>query len=367
MKHSAMSTHIDGHVHIRRVRHAAHVSAILDATHAAQAGIACQYEDLVTNTNPAGMVLKARQPERFFMLAGIEHSCLLFKAQDSLALSQQPACLQDLGADGIKLLASKPTQRRRLGQPVDGPYFRGFFQACEQLGMPLLWHTADPEEFWEPARLPAWAQEQGWGYDADFPTKQDLYRETEGVLHRHPGLQVVLPHFYFLSADLARVADFLNRHPGALLDLAPGIELFHNLSRNRDKTRAFFIQYADRFLFGTDILSDHSLSQARHRAELVYGFLAGNESFRVPTGADFLLGSPQDGLMQGLDLPQESLDLILNGNFQRIFNPKPRPLNRKKAAQECRRLSRIEAEVRGCRIQETEGQQALDLLEGSTI
>ena len=43
----------------------------------------------------------------------------------------------------MKLLASKPTVRKRLGVPVDGPYFAEFFPVCEALGLPLLWHVAD--------------------------------------------------------------------------------------------------------------------------------------------------------------------------------------------------------------------------------
>lgn len=353
---------IDGHVHVRGVEDSADLAARLDATNAVQAGIACQYQDLAFNTNPAGFVLKAEHPGRFFLLAGLEHAGLLYGADAALPPAEQAGLLHAMGADGIKLLASKPTGRRRLGVPVDGPYFEPFFKTCEALNMPLLWHVADPEEFWEPERLPAWAREQGWGYDSSYVSKEDLYQETEHILERHPELSVVLPHFYFLSADLPRAESFLTRFPGAHFDLAPGIELFYNLSRDVDRSRDFFIRFGGRILFGTDILSEHTIAEARNRAGIVYRFLAGAEAFRVPAGADFLLGPPEDGIIRGLNLPGDTLHDILQANFQRIYGGTPRPLDTDRARMECLRLAAIEAEVRGRPIDQTEGSRGARLL-----
>jgi predicted TIM-barrel fold metal-dependent hydrolase len=353
---------VDGHVHVRGVEEAEDLTAFLDATNAVQAGIACQYEELATNTNPAGFVLKARYPKRIFLLAGLEHAGLLYKAEAALPPARQVDLLHALGADGIKLLASKPTGRKRLGLPVDGPYFEPFFKACEVLGIPLLWHVADPEEFWQPERLPVWAREQGWGYDASYASQEGLFKETECVLERHPGLRVVLPHFYFLSAQLDRAAAVLERFPGAHFDLAPGIELYYNLSRDVTRSRDFFIRFSDRILFGTDILSEHTIAEARCRAGIVFHFLAGDKAFRVPAGADFLLGPPVDGVIRGLNLPEDSLHKILRSNFHRIYGASPRPLAASLAREECLRLAAIESEVGSCPIDQTEGNRAADLL-----
>ena len=353
---------VDGHVHVRRVGETENLTACLDASNAVQAGIACQYEDLTTNTNPAGIVLKSRHPDRFYLLAGLEHAGLSYDSGPALPPAEQVSLLHALGADGIKLLASKPTGRKRLGGPVNGPYFEPFFRECEERDMPLLWHVADPEEFWEPERLPVWAREQGWGYDDSFASKEELYREAESVLERHPGLRVVLPHFYFLSADLYRSEAFLTRFPGAHFDLAPGIELFYNLSRDIERSRDFFIHFSGRILFGTDILSGHSVQESRYRAGIVYRFLAGDEVFHVPEGADLLLGPPEDGAIRGLSLPEDALNDILRANFRRIYGPSPRPLDLGQARAECLRLAAIESEVVGCPLDRSEGVQAADLL-----
>ena len=44
-------------------------------------------------------------------------------------------------------------------------------------------------------------------------TKEELYSEVEQVLRQHPGLKVILAHFYFLSADLPRARRFMDEHP----------------------------------------------------------------------------------------------------------------------------------------------------------
>ncbi len=334
----------------------------MDVINAKQAGIACQSDLKVTNDNPAGFVLKARHPGRFYELAGLEHSGHLHNMESALSLSQQAHRLKETGADGIKLLASKPTEWKRLGEPLDGPYFREFFRVCEELNIPLLWHVADPEEFWEPEKLPQWAKEKGWGYDGSFPSKEALYRETENVLRRHPGLSVVFPHVYFLSADLGKAERFLSEFPSANFDLAPGIELFYNLSLSSEKARDFFCRFSSRILFGTDILSCLSPGEARARAGIICRFLTEKESFRVPEEADFLLGPPEDGIIHGLDLPEEVVKSVLQENFHQLFGDSPKKLNVTAARQECLRLAGIETSIKSCPLEETEGAQAEKIL-----
>ena len=45
--------------------------------------------------------------------------------------------------------------------------------------MPLIFHVNDPEEFWDPARVPGWAREQGWFYgDGSFIDNKAQYAEV---------------------------------------------------------------------------------------------------------------------------------------------------------------------------------------------
>jgi predicted TIM-barrel fold metal-dependent hydrolase len=238
--------------------------------------------------------------------------------------------------------------------PVTDPYFADYWARVEELGTPIVWHVNDPEEFWDPAKLPGWAKERNWGYGPDDVQKEQLYAEVDEVLTRHPRLNVIFAHFYFLSADLDRARRFLDAHPTVCFDLAPGIEMLYNLSRDVDASRAFFVQYADRIVFGTDLASRHTVEEGRVRAGIVFRWLEGEDTFRVPEAADFLLGPPEDGIIRGMALGEDVLRKIYRGNFQRLAGSEPRALNVGRAVEACERLAATAEALSGSPAEETE-------------
>lgn len=300
------------------------------------------------NGNPAALAVKAANPDACYVFAALDHAAAFSDGRiQTPSLAEQVDRLRALGADGIKMLENKPTTRCFLDIPVDSEYFEPYFARLEETGFPVLWHVADPEEFWDPRRIPAWAREKGWGYDDTFIAKETLYTEVERVLTRHPRLRIVFAHVYFLSADLERAARLLDTFPGVHLDLAPGIELLYNLSINVDATRAFFANYADRILFGTDVSSEQTPDEADIRTGLLKRWLATDETYRVPAGADFLLGPPEDGLIRGLALPEAVLARIFHDNFVRLAGPRPAEVDRKAAGEECSRIADAAQQLAG--------------------
>jgi predicted TIM-barrel fold metal-dependent hydrolase len=258
------------------------------------------------------------------------------------------------------MLENKPTHRRILDIPVDGPYFEEYFAHLEAKGIPVVWHVCDPEEFWNPETTPSWAKARGWGYDETFTPKEQLYAEVENVLKRHPKLRIIFAHFLFLSADLPRAASWLDRFPNVCLDLSPGIEFLYNLSSDVSATREFFIKYSDRIIFGTDISSNHTLDEAGIRSGIVTKWLETDDEYRIPPGADFVLGPPEDGIIRGLSLPAEVLERIYRSNFARLAGPKPKPLDRGLAIAECERIIGEIAVLGG---DQSEGMQSMEKLE----
>jgi predicted TIM-barrel fold metal-dependent hydrolase len=152
---------------------------------------------------------------------------------------------------------------------------------------------------------------------------------------------VIFAHFYFLSADLPRAGAFFDAHENVCFDLAPGIEFLYNMSKDADATREFFITYADRIVFGTDICSNHTDPEAITRSGIVTQWLATDEQYRVPPDAHFLLGKPEDGEIIGLALPEDVLEKIYGRNFKRICGKSPRRFDITKAEEECRRIAGI--------------------------
>ncbi len=354
---------VDGHVHMGSSAEEPSMLAIREAT-----GIGRM--TLVSIQNPEtgsglaqSLYMKARHPKLFYVFAGLNHAAKLSKGRiRTPSLVEQVEGLVDMGCDGVKMIEGKPTSRQRMDIPVTDPYFADYWARVEELGTPIVWHVNDPEEFWDPARIPGWAKERNWGYGPGDVQKEQLYAEVDEVLDRHPGLQIIFAHFYFLSADLARARRFLDEHPTVHFDLAPGIEMLYNLSRAVDDSRAFFVDYASRIVFGTDLSSRQTVQEGRIRAGIVYRWLESEDTFRVPEEADFLLGPPEDGIIRGMALPDDVLTQIYGDNFHRLAGSEPRALNVERAIEECERLAAIATALTGEPATETEAAQVAQSL-----
>lgn len=356
---------VDGHVHMRATADEASMLAILEAAGIEKMALVAIQDPQAGAGLPQALYMKARYPKTFYVFAGLNHAGRLAGKRLAVpGLVEQVESFARMGCDGIKMIEGKPTSRQRLDVPVTDPYYAEYWARVEELGTPIVWHVNDPEEFWDPARLPGWARERNWGYGPDDVQKEQLYAEVDQVLARHPGLKIIFAHFYFLSADLPRASRFLDDHPTVRFDLAPGVEMLYNLSRNPDASRGFFVEYADRIVFGTDLSSEQTVQEGRVRAGLVYRWLESDDAFRVPREADFLLGPPEDGVIRGMSLSDEVLSRIYGGNFSGLVGPEPRALDVDLAVDECQRLAAIAAALSNRPASETEAALVASRLAG---
>lgn len=328
---------IDSHVHLWREGDIDNLEAIRRRIGFERVGVASVARRHSINDNHALYAAKAAYPDTYYAFVALDHSMLWSGGEiQTPSLAEQVERAIATGADGLKLIETKPTH---YGLPIDGDYFASVFALAERAGLPILWHVADPEEFWDPAKTPGWAKAKGWGYDDTWIAKETLYAQVSNVLARHPGLRVIFAHFYFLSADLPRAAAMLDRHEGVCFDLAPGIEMLYNMSRDPHSARDFFIRYADRIVYGTDIECSAPVEQASIRAHTVMRWLETADEFTLPDGADYTLGPPTDGVIRGMRLPQDVLEKIYTTNFVRLVGDKPKPLDAALALEECRRIA----------------------------
>lgn len=229
------------------------------------------------------------------------------------------------GFDGVGEMGSK-TALRHEHTPLDSEYYRGFWKACEDHDFPVLCHIGDVEDFWYEDKTPDWAKKRGWGYyNGDYPKMDELWAEIEKVLSSHPDLKISLCHFLFMSPDLEKASEFLDKYPNATLDLSLGVELMYNISRRRDDYRDFFKTHDDRIIFGTDIGMSKSLPEHQARVHMIRRFLETSDEFHTPDEADELLTRYKLHYI-GLDLPDSSLRKIYSGNFKRLWGKKPSPV-----------------------------------------
>ncbi len=162
------------------------------------------------------------------------------------------------GASGLKLLKDLGLTLRDLDGrliPPDDPRFDPVWQRAGELQIPVLWHCADPVAFFRPVdetnerweelyRHPEWSFHGG-----DFPAHQELIDARNRVIARHPQTTFLCAHMADIPEDLAKLGGYLDRYPNMYVELAARVA---ELGRQPYTARKFFLQYADRILFGTD-------------------------------------------------------------------------------------------------------------------
>ncbi len=296
------------------------------------------------------LVYKHRYPDTTFAMGCLD--CTAYGNRNDVGayfVKHAKRCL-NMGCDGIKLLEGKPTMRRAFSIPdFDHPTWEPFWSFCEEAQVPLLWHVNDPETFWDPQRLPVFAEASGWGYGPEDVDNEAQYRQVRNVMERHPLLNVVFAHMFFLSAQLPRLSEWLDRFAHMRVDLTPGIELYENLSAQPEESRAFFDRYASRILYGTDIGGRAVLNGAQIklnqresllRVQYVRTFLTERINAGVRADGDFLIHS-EPFVLRGLGLPEDQLRLIFSENFFSFIGCRhPWPVKVELALKECARLRR---------------------------
>jgi hypothetical protein len=339
---------IDGHIHYAHYSYEDSLMSLLADAGIDKLAVVCTPDEQRLSLVPDAFHLKARNPQKVYAFGGLDISPL-FLTPDIAGevFAHYVDILIAMGADGIKMIEGKTEIRKRLPIPdFDDPIYSPYWEKMTQTQMPLIFHVNDPEEFWDSEKVPTWAREMGWFYgDGTFINNENQYRQVLNVLDKHPKLNVTFAHFFFLSAQLDRLAGYLDRYPNMRVDLTPGIEMFFNFAAEPKKARDFFIQYQDRILYGTDIgaralLGDRNAGiqkeESLARIEVVRGFLENDGPFKL-THEGFLFGG-SEAIFYGIHLPDSVLEKIYYRNFESFAGTTPKPLDREAIFEECQRL-----------------------------
>jgi len=341
---------IDGHIHYGHPDFMQGLMDVMDRLHISRLAVVCTPHQSRLSLVPDALHLKAHFPDRVYVFGGIDISALFIVPEQAGSIfADYVDTLRALGCDGVKMIEGKPSMRKMIPIPrFDGQIYAPYWARLAERGMPLIFHVNDPEEFWDPVRAPGWAREQGWFYgDGSFIDNEAQYTEVLNVLDRYPELKVIFAHFFFLSAQLPRLAEYLDRYPNMVVDMTPGIEMYHNFSTAPDAARAFFLKYQDRIVYGTDIGARALLAapeegiapgDSHARAYLVRTFLETEDEFWLPEGHGFLFGKLETPF-RGIGLPRPVLEKIYYRNFERLAGARPRELDPAAIVAECDRLT----------------------------
>ena len=223
--------------------------------------------------------------------------------------------LVDHGACGIKFwkdlgLTLRGTDGALLR--IDDDRFTPIFEACGALGLPVMFHTSDPSAFFEPIdvhneRYEELAAHPDWGFHGLPVSKRDLLEQRNRVIARHPTITFVGAHCAESGEDLNYLAEQLDALPNLQIDISARTP---ELGRQPYSARSFFIKYADRILFGTDLLPEVEMYR------LYYRFLeTADEYFVYPSHAS------RQGRwnIYGIFLPDDVLLKVYRENALRLL------------------------------------------------
>ena len=223
--------------------------------------------------------------------------------------------LVDHGAKGIKFWKNLGlTVRDRTGSllRVDDERLAPIFEKAAELGIPVMFHIADPDAFFLPVdgrneRFEELAAHPDWSFHGSQFSKKELLDQRDRVIARHPNTTFVAAHIAECGENLARATQLLENHSNVLLDISARAS---ELGRQPYSSRALFLRFPERILFGSDLVPEESMYR------LYFRFLeTADEYFDYPSHAS-RQGRWQ---IQGIYLPDEVLRKVYRENALRLL------------------------------------------------
>jgi hypothetical protein len=227
---------------------------------------ACGIERIVNITMKTGEeaveVIKryAAFPDRFSTMgwmdwSGVDKPDFIQKTLDTFAR------LRDLGICGMKFWKDLGLSVRDASGEllrIDDERLAPLFDKAAELGMPVMFHTSDPDAFFLPIdarneRYEELAAHPDWGFYGSKYSKDELLAQRNRVFARHPKTTFVAAHLAERGENLAYVSDMLDTYPNVSVDMSARVS---ELGRQPYTARAFCVRYADRILFGTDLFPE---------------------------------------------------------------------------------------------------------------
>ena len=339
---------IDSHVHYALPLEPETLIGFMDSTGTDMANLVLVPDRKRLTAVPDALMAKAKYPDRFYVFTSFDVSeYYRHGKQVGKYMARFVEDMRRCGCDGLKIIEGKPSMRKFMAIPdFDLPCWEPLWAYAEKTGLPVLWHLNDPETCWDPENAPRHIRMAGEIYDESYINNEVQYRQMENILQRHPKIKFIFAHLYFMSAQLPRLADLLDRYPNVMVDVTPGLEIYVNLSKDPQAARAFFETYQDRILYGTDIGARCVLADGKQpfnreeclaRIEMVDGLLRGKGEQVLCEDGRYLINTDPFTL-RGLDLDEKILNKIYWQNFQRYVGSSPAGVNPGKIRKECRRI-----------------------------
>ena len=261
---------------------------------------------------------KQPAPERFMIFGGVDWSQWQEKGDGFPDWAAGRLRVQkERGAEGLKIWKGLGLYvRDQHDQLVDVDEARlvPIWETAGELHLPVLIHVADPLAFFDPVdetneRWEELGNHPEWAFTSPpFPPFLHIVNGLANLVARHPQTTFIGAHVGCYAEDLAWVGALLERCPNFFVDISARIG---ELGRQPYTARRFFLKYADRILFGSDMGPD--LEAYR----IIYRFLeTDDEYFNYNPGPIPMQGRWH---VHGLYLPEDVLEKVYFRNAGRLF------------------------------------------------
>ena len=261
-----------------------------------------------------------KQPaqERFQIFGGVDWNHWAEKGEKFPEWAAARLRVQkERGAEGLKIWKGLGLQvKDHTGKLVDVDDQRLYpiWETASELGLPVLIHVADPVAFFDPIdetneRCEELGNHTDWSFTSPpFPPFLHIIEGLATLVARHPQTTFIGAHVGCYAENLAWVGTLLDRCPNFYVDISARIG---ELGRQPYTARRFFLHYADRILFGSD------MGPCPEAYRIIYRFLeTGDEYFNYNAAPIPMQGRWN---VHGLYLPDDVLEKVYFRNAERIL------------------------------------------------
>jgi predicted TIM-barrel fold metal-dependent hydrolase len=261
---------------------------------------------------------KQPAPERFQVFGGVDWAQWQQKGDGFPEWAAGRLRVQkERGAQGLKIWKGLGLNvRDQNGQlvDVDDQRLDPIWETAGELGLPVVIHVADPVAFFDPIdetneRWEELGNHPDWAFTS--PPFMPFLHVVEGLANlvaRHPRTIFIGAHVGCYAENLAWVGALLERCTNLYVDISARIG---ELGRQPYTARRFFLQYADRILFGSD------MGPYPEAYRIIYRFLETDDEYFNYNAAPI----PMQGrwYVHGLYLPEDVLEKIYFRNAERVL------------------------------------------------
>ena len=162
------------------------------------------------------------------------------------------------GAIGLKVFKDLGMTAKKADGTVlkvDDPDLDPVWDLAGELNIPVIIHTAEPQEFFSPldTHNERWLElnlfQDRYRPSPNFESFEELMRQRDTMFAKHPKTRFIAAHFGWYGNDLKRAARTLDTMPNVVLEVAA---VLYEFGRQPYAAAQFFTKYQDRVMFGKD-------------------------------------------------------------------------------------------------------------------